>query len=201
MTSPTHSPVTQLLASIASGDDHAQERLWALVYDELRRMARQQMAREAPGHVLQPTALVNQAYFRLFGGENGQFDSRRHFFAAAARAMRQILIEDARSRGRLKRGGRMRPRELDDGLHAPGQDPLELLAVHEALVRLETEDPRKGDVVNMRYFTGLTVKETAEALGVSERTVNLEWRFARAWLHRELSSGDTGVTPTNQHGQ
>jgi len=201
MASPTHSPVTRILASIANGDDTAQERLWALVYDELRLMARQQMAGEAPGHVLQPTALVHQAYFRLFGGENGQFESRRHFFAAAARAMRQILIEDARTRGRLKRGGGIRPRQLDDGIHAPGQDPTELLAVHEALERLEKEDARKGDVVNMRYFTGLTVKETAEALGVSERTVNLEWRFARAWLHRELSKGDTGVTPTNPHEQ
>lgn len=201
MASLNHSRVTQILASIANGDDTAQERLWALVYDELRGMARQQLAGEAPGHVLQPTALVHQAYFRLFGGENGKFENRRHFFAAAARAMRQILIEDARSRGRLKRGGRMRPRELDDGLHAPGQDPLELLAVHEALERLEMEDPRKGDVVNMRYFTGLTVKETAEALGVSERTVNIEWRFARAWLHRALSSRETGMTPKNSHGQ
>jgi len=194
-------PLTQLLDAVAHGDDNAQNRLWSLVYDELRLMARQQMAGEAPGHVLQPTALVHQAYFRLFGSGNGHFENRRHFFAAAARAMRQILIEDARSRGSLKRGGGVRLRELDDGIDVPGHDPTELLAVHEALERLEKEDARKGDVVNMRYFTGLTVKETAEALGVSERTVNFEWRFARAWLHRELSKGDTGVTPTNPHEQ
>ena len=145
------------------------------------------------GRTLQPTALIHEAYLRLMGAVDGEFANRRHFFAAAARVMRCIRIDDARRRGRLKRGGGDSPGSLEDEPPMFDQDPAEVLAVHEALDRLEERHPEQAEVVMLRYFASMTVAETAVAMEVSPRTVNKEWRLARAWLHRELSKGDTGV--------
>lgn len=187
---------TQLLKLAAGGDGKAQSALWPAVYDELRALARQQFAREPNGHPLQPTAVIHEAYLRLFGGDGRvEWSNRRHFFATAARVMRQILVDDARSRRRLKRGGHRQ--RVDDSPEPAvfGQDPVATLAIHEALERLERHEPRKAEVVMLRYFAGLTDAEAAEAMGVSKRTVQLDWRVARAWLHRELSKGDSAVRP------
>ncbi len=190
MESPAENPITQLLDAVGRGDGSAHERLWSAIYEELRELAHRQMAHEAPGRTLQPTALVNEAYMRLFGKQSASFDNRRHFFAAAAEAMRRIRIDEARKRMRRKRSGQQRE-PLDDAAVAFDQDPVEVLAVDEALSGLRKIDSRKADVVNLRYFAGLTVDETASALGVSPRTVDMEWRTARAWLHRELSDGSS----------
>jgi RNA polymerase sigma factor (TIGR02999 family) len=193
-------PVTQLLAAVAQGDAGAREKLWSAIYAELRRIAQIQVRAEAPGHTLQPTALVHEAYLRLTADPQFNWANRRHFFAAAALAMRRIRIDDARSRKRLKRGGGRKAEALDEssiphpqkGRGTPGgvfeQDPAEVLAIDEALTKLEEADPRKAEVVNLRYFAGLTVDETAETLGVSPRTVDNEWKLARAWLYRALRS-------------
>ena len=191
MSEPTSSQLTQLLVAAGDGDAEAQGELWSIIYDELRAMAQRQMAAEAAGHTLQPTALVHEAFFRLFGGDEPQWASRRHFFGAAAKAMRDIRVDDARRRNRLKRGGGERPGALVDEPAWFDGDPAEVLAVHEALDKLEQQDPRKAEVAMLRYFAGLTVAECAGALGVSARTVDNDWSFARVWLHRELSKGDT----------
>jgi RNA polymerase sigma factor (sigma-70 family) len=260
--------ITRLLAAVGRGDAAARERLWALIYDELRAIARGQLARERAGHTLQPTALVHEAYLRLMGSSAdgvvercdggrtdagpqhdtdgavesddgpppdaesgaasslagngtpaagspaGVFANRRHFFSAAARAMRCIRIDDARKRNRQKRGGGRGSGAsvgpwvpASAGATTPGgesgraagteepavfdQDHAEVLAVDEALTRLETEHPRLAEMVTLHYFAGLTLSETAAAMGLSARTVDNHWRYARAWLHRELSKGDT----------
>ncbi len=188
---PADNPVTQLLASTASGDEDARRKLWTVIYDELHSMAKRQMAREAPGRTLAPTALVHEAYFRLFGQDDAAFANRQHFFAAAAKTMRRIRIDDARTRNRLKRGGGSRPEHSAQSFAVWDQDPAVVLAIDEALAGLEATDPRKSEIVTMRFFAGMTVKEIAAALDVSPRTVDYEWRFARAWLQRELSKGDT----------
>ncbi len=188
---PADNPVTQLLSSTAGGDEGARRELWTIIYDELHSMAKQQMACEAPGRTLAPTALVHEAYFRLFGQDAAAFANRRHFFAAAAKTMRRIRIDDARSRNRLKRGGGLSPDHGTQSFAVWDQDPAVVLAVDEALAGLEATDPRKAEIVTMRFFAGMTVKEIAAALDVSPRTVDYEWRFARAWLQRELSKGDT----------
>ena len=197
---PSEKPLTQLLAAVGRGDGAAREKLWSLIYGELHNLAQHQMADEASGHRRQPTSLVHEAYLRLMGGENIQWANRRQFFSVAAQAMRHIRIDDARKRNRLKRGGKGKPQRLDEasahpqngwGIAVFDQDPAEVLAVNEALDRLKQTDPRKAEVVMLRYFAGLTVDETAEALEVSPRTVDSDWRFARLWLHRELSKGDT----------
>ncbi len=180
--------VTQLLAAIESGDPWAAEELLPLVYGELRRLAARKMAREAAWHTLHPTDLVHEAYLRLVrGGEAGGWASRGHFYAAAAEAMRRILIEAARRKASLKRGGGRRkvalPSELAD---RPSSALDDLLALDEALERLEREDPESFRLVMLRYFGGLTVSQTAEVLGLSTRTVKRHWSFARAWLQREL---------------
>ncbi|MCK4342295.1 MAG: sigma-70 family RNA polymerase sigma factor [Phycisphaerae bacterium] len=187
VTSRPPSPVTELLAAVGRGETAAHERLWAAIYDELRRVAHIQMAHDSPGRTLQPTALVHEAYFRLVGDGNVQWANRRHFFAAAAKAMRQIRIDDARKRNRLKRGGGRRPTPLDDNQAIFDQVPTEVLAVDEALSQLEHTNPRQAEVVMLRYFAGLTREEIADALDLSPRTIDNDWRFARAWLHRELS--------------
>jgi len=187
MTTPRSDSVTELLAAVAQGDTSARGRLWSLVYDELHRVAQRQMADEAPGRTLQTTALVNEAYLRLVGRENIQWVNRRHFFSTAAKAMRSIRIDDARKRKRLKRGGDRQAAPLDETAGSFDQDPDEVLAIDEALTKLEQTHPLQAEVVMLRYFTGLTVEETAHALDVSPRTVDREWLFARAWLHRELS--------------
>ena len=180
--------VTRLLAAVAGGDGDARERLLAIIYDELRRLARRQAAVEPTDVRRQPTTLVHEAYLRLFGPQAGAFANRKHFFVAAAKVMRDICVDDARKRGRVKRGAGQRPAALpDDVPAADARDPAEVQAVAEALEQLEREDPRKAQVVGLRYYVGMTIEETAEALELSPRTVNNDWRVARAWLHRALN--------------
>jgi len=179
--------VTQLLAAVSEGDSRAAEELLPLVYAELQKLARSFMANEGRGHTLQPTALVHEAYIRLVGDADVLWQNRGHFFVAAATAMRRILIDRARHRGRLKRGGNRDRVPLADDALTVEPPSADLLALEEALQRLEKTDVRKGHVVMLRYFAGLSVDETAAALGISPATVKNEWAFARAWLHRELS--------------
>ena len=181
-------PVTQLLEAAGAGDAKASDDLLPLVYDELRRLAEQHMAAEPAGHTLQPTALVHEAYVRLVGGQELQWDSRGHFFAAAARAMRQILIDRARRRQAEKHGGG-RVRLGLDQIDLASQDPPpdQLLALDEAIEKLGQVDERKVQIVMLRYFAGLTHEETASALGVSVPTVKKDWRFALAWLCSEMT--------------
>ncbi len=191
MKGPVDVPVTRLLAAASDGDEGARQQLWTVIYGELRRLAQRQLGAAHAGQTLQPTVLVHEAFFRLFGEHPTDWTSRRHFFGAAARAMRQIRVDDVRRRNRLKRGGNHRRAETVDDLAVSDQDPVELLAVSDALGRLEQEDARQAEVVLLRYFAGLTEGEVATVLGVSRRTVQVDWRLARAWLHRELSKGDT----------
>ena len=179
--------VTRLLDQVASGDPKASAELLPLVYEELRRLARARMAQEPAGLTLQPTALVHEAYMRLVGSSDTNWNGRGHFFGAAALAMRRILVERARSVHRLKRGGDRRRVELDDRVGDREPDPAEVIGIDEVLARLEVFDRRKAEVVMMRYFAGLTIEEIAAALGLSVAQVKGEWSFARAWLHRELS--------------
>ena len=185
--------VTQLLDAVGRGDERAHDRLWELIYDELRTMAGRQMASEAKDRTLQPTALVHEAYFRLIGNQGIQWNGRRHFLSAAAKAMRRIRIDHARKRKSLKRGGGRRPSDVECAQPGFDDNPTQVLAIDEALNRLERKDPRKAQIVTLRFFAGLTIEETAEALDLSTRAVNNEWRLARAWLHRELSKGDTAI--------
>jgi RNA polymerase sigma factor (TIGR02999 family) len=189
MPSDDASAVTVLLDQIRRGDKGASERLLPVVYDELRKLARSRMASEKPGHTLQPTALVHEAYLRLLGSGDTAWDGRGHFFAAAAEAMRRILIERARRARRIKRGGELRRVELDDQVPVDGPRVDEVLAVDEALSRLEARDAQMAAVVKLRYFAGLTVDETAQALGTSARSVNRLWTAARAWLRGEIPAG------------
>lgn len=180
--------ITPVLASIQAGDPQAQSRLLGLVYDELKRMAQANMARERPDHTLQPTALVHEAYLRLVKGGPMQWECRGHFYAAIAEAMRRILIEEARRRTAQKRGGQ-RERITLGGADIPaidGVDPDTLLALDDALKKLEVEDPDVFQVVMRRYFGGLTIEEAAESMGISARTAKRYWTFARAWLQREI---------------
>ena len=178
--------VTRILSQIESGDPSAAEQLLPLVYDELRKLAAAHMAQESPDHTLQATALVHEAYVRLVDTEKVQrWDSRGHFFAAAAEAMRRILVERARKYARKKHGGGKQRVELDpDRLSRSFDDDSsdDLLALHEALSKFETLEPDRSTVVKLRYFTGLTIDQTAEVLGISTATANRRWAFARAWL-------------------
>jgi RNA polymerase sigma factor (TIGR02999 family) len=180
--------ITRLLAEAASGDEAAAAELWPLVYSELRRIARYRMSRERGGGTMQPTALVHEAYLRLTGGGSPKLDSRAHFFAAAAEAMRRILIDQARRRGRQKRGAGVRPQPIESVQLAADEEPIELLALDDALRRLEQHDPERAQVVKLRFFAGLTERETAETLGISVRTASRLWTGARAWLHHELAA-------------
>lgn len=187
--------VTRLLEAAGDGDRRASEELLPLVYEELRRLAAAQLAREPSGHTLQPTALVHEAYLKLIGGAEIKWEGRRQFFCAAATAMRRILVDRAR-RVRAEKHGGNRKREplsddtpvIDEPTPSPGEAPVNLLGLHEALSRLEARDTRQAEVVLLRYFAGLTVEETAAALGVSPATVKNDWMYARAWLRRELST-------------
>ena len=183
------SEVTRILGSIAQGDPKAAEELLPLVYDELRRVAAVRMADSAPGHTLQPTALVHEAWLRLVGQDSeAQFQSRSHFFAAAAEAMRHILIDRARRKQTLRHGGGQQRVELDDvQIAAPAADE-ELLAVDDALDRLARLDPGKAELVKLRYFVGMTLAEAAAALGISEPAAKRRWSLARAWLFNEICS-------------
>jgi RNA polymerase sigma factor (TIGR02999 family) len=170
------------------GDPHDAARLLPLVYEELRRLAACRLAREPSGQTLQPTALVHEAYLRLVGGRGDEgWDGRGHFFAAAAEAMRRILIENARRKGRKKHGGDLARVDLAEADLACRMPPEELIALDEAMTRLEAEDPLKARLVRLRFFAGLGLEEAAEVLGVSAITAKRHWRYARAWLHREIS--------------
>src|SRR5262245_335102 len=179
--------VTQLLEAAAGGDRMAAAELLPLVYDELRKLAAARMAEEKPGHTLQATALVHEAYVRLVGGdESRRWTGRGHFLAAAAEAMRRILVEAARRKGSLRRGGGRPRAELRDADLAPDEAPDEVLAVDEALAGLAAADPQAAELVKLRYFAGLSVPEAAEALGLTTRTAERLWAYARAWLRRAL---------------
>ncbi len=184
------SDVTHILTAIEHGDPHAAAQLLPLVYDELRQLAAHRLAQEKPGQTLQATALVHEAYLRLVGGAAPQsWDSRGHFFAAAAEAMRRILVDHARRRGADKRGGRHQRVELPD-LAAPApEDAVDLLALDEALRRLEAQYPQQAQLVKLRYFAGCGLEEAAAALGVSRATAQRHWAFARAWLFGQLHPG------------
>lgn len=178
--------VTQLLEKIAGGDELASDELLPLVYHELRSLARSRMAKEHPGHTLQATALVHEAYIRLIGEHEVGWDSRGHFFAAASEAMRRILIDRARKKVRLRHGGQQQRVTLDDMLVGKEPREAELLALDEALSRLETYDETMAQVVKMRFFVGFSIGETASALGISPRSVNRLWTAARVWLLDDL---------------
>jgi RNA polymerase sigma factor (TIGR02999 family) len=182
--------VTRILKAAQAGDATAAAQLLPLVYDELRALAQARMANLPPGQTMQPTALVHEAYLRLLGKSDLHVESQRHFFFIAARAMRDILVEQARAKAGPKRGGQRRRVELLDNLSAGEPKPEEVLAVHEALAELEQEDPLKAQIVNLRYFTGMTMEETAQVLGISERTLHRHWRFIKAWLKSRLGAGD-----------
>jgi RNA polymerase sigma factor (TIGR02999 family) len=185
------SDVTHILSAIEQGDPSAASQLWQLVYDELRRLAGAQMAREQPGHSLDATALVHEAYLRLTGDQDQTFANRRHFFAAAAEAMRRILVETARRKGRVKHGGGQRREPADlDALDA-GAPAEELLSLHEALEQFAAHDPLKARLVELRFFGGLTLAQAAECLNISLSTADRSWRYARAWLYNAMSADDS----------
>lgn len=178
--------VTHLLSRVAAGEEGAASRLLSLVYEELQKMARQRMAALPPGQTLQPTALVHEAFVKLLGDKaHATFENRRHFFGAASQAMREIIVDASRRRTAVKRGGGRSAAELSQALAIPaaGADPEDVLSVDAALSQLAADHPRAAEVVTMRYFAGLSVEEIAESLGVTARTIEREWRFARAFLH------------------
>ncbi len=187
------SDVTRILSAINPDDPHAAEQLLPLVYDELRKLAAQKLAQEKPGQTLDATALVHEAYLRLVaisgrqsGGTEPKWNSRGHFFAAAAEAMRRILVERARQRGRLKRGGDRRRLDLDALQLSVQEVSDDLLALDEALTELARNHPEKAEVVKLRFFAGLTVDEAAHALGIASSTADRYWTYARAWLYRQI---------------
>jgi RNA polymerase sigma factor (TIGR02999 family) len=187
MNDPPTNDVTAVLQAAQDGDRVAADQLLRLVYDELHQVAQQRMAHLPPGQTLQPTALVHEAYLRLFGQSDLRMENRRHFFFAAARAMRDILVEQARSKLGPRRGGGRQRVELDETLAVTRPLPDEVLAMHEALCELETEDPLKAEIVNLRYFAGMTMEQVAQATGMSLRTLHRHWRFTRAWLKSRLA--------------
>ena len=181
--------LTGILSAIEEGDPTAPEQLLPLVYDELRKLAAQRLAHESPGQTLQATALVHEAYLRLIGSETPSWNGRGHFFAAAAEAMRRILIENARRKLTEKHGGNLERIELD-GVDLPGAAPSEdILAIDEALAKLAAEDPTKAELVKLRYFGGLSVEDAGRVLGISRATADRYWAYARVWLFGELSDG------------
>jgi RNA polymerase sigma factor (TIGR02999 family) len=195
---PAAQQVTRLISAAQAGEAAAAEELLPLVYDELRRLASSHLAKEPSGITLQPTALVHEAYVRLLGATDIEWNGKGHFFAAAAQAMRRILIDSARARAALKRGGagHRAPAEAletlacSDPSDGPDDSKVDLLALNGALERLESKDRRQAEVVMLRYFAGLTIEQTAQAMGLSTGTVKNEWTFARAWLRREMTALD-----------
>jgi RNA polymerase sigma-70 factor (ECF subfamily) len=185
---PASQDVSQLLVDWSNGDQAALDKLLPLVNTELRQLARRYLRRENPGHTLQTSALVNEAYLRLIDQKSVRWQNRAHFFGIAARLMRRILIDHARSHHRAKRGGALRV-SLDEAAAVTEARAIELLAVDEALEKLTAMDSRKGRIVELRFFGGLSLEETAEVLGISSPTVQREWRAAKAWMHRILSDG------------
>ncbi len=180
--------ITELLLAWGNGEEAALEQLTPLVYDELHRLARVYMAGERPNHTLETTALINEAYLRLIDWKNVQWQNRAHFYGVAANLMRRILVDFARSRHYAKRGGGVPPVDFSEAMNKAEEKGAELVALDDALTSLEAIDPRKCRVVELRFFGGLSLEETAEALKISPRTVLREWNLARAWLHRELSA-------------
>lgn len=192
--------VTSILAAVRDGDSKASAELLPLVYKELRDLAQRRMANEPAGHTLQATALVHEAYLRLLGkdADAARWDSKGHFFAAAAEAMRRILVERARKYGRIKHGGGRDRLPLNEDVATISErdtDSDALLALDEALQHLETQNDRQARVVKLRYFAGLTIDETARALDVSPATVKNDWLYARAWLHRDMSRDSSEDSP------
>lgn len=183
---PTSPQVTQLLTAWSDGDKAARDKLMPLVYEELHRLAHRYMKRESPGHTLQTSALVNEAFVRLVDQKNVRWQNRAHFYGIAAQMMRRILVDYARSRTYAKRGGGAPTVTLDEGLIVSDQRSAEVVAVHEALDELMKLDPRKGQIVELRFFGGLSIEETANVLDVSPGTVMRDWTLAKAWLHREM---------------
>ena len=181
--------ITQLLEDWREGDKAAFDRLVPLVYGELRRLASHYMRRQRPGHTLQTTALINEAYLRLLKHKNMRWHNRSHFFAVAAQAMRRILVDHARSRGYQKRGGGAVKVSLDEVALVAEERAVELIALDDAMNDLATRDPRKTQIVELRHFGGLSVEETAEVIGVSPVTVMREWRSAKGWLLRAITKG------------
>ena len=179
--------VTRILGAIEQGDANAAEELLPLVYEELRRLASQKMSQEAPGHTLQATALVHEAYIRLVGPNAPSWSSRAHFFAAAAEAMRRILIENARRKQRLKHGVNRQRVDLDDIDITVEGSSIDLIALDEALSKLAKEDPAAADLVKMRFFAGLTLDQVAAVMGISRRTADRNWAYAKAWLYQQIT--------------
>ena len=187
-----HHTITKLLDQIAEGDDQARNDLMPLVYDELREVASAYFRQERASHTLQPTALVHEAYLKVVSDSGAAFQGRNHFFAVAARAMRQILVDHARSKGRQKRGGGNQPLPLGSDVPTPTELSIpDVVAIDEALSRLEALDERKARLVELRFFAGLTSDEAAEALGIARSTAAEDWRFAKAWLRHDLSGEDS----------
>jgi RNA polymerase sigma factor (TIGR02999 family) len=193
------SEVTRMLNAIEQGEPQAAEQLLPLVYDELRRLAAQRMAHETPGQTLQATALVHEAYLRLVDDKQArQWNSRGHFFAAAAEAMRRILIERARHKHSLKAGGDLRRQELADFQTVDAGPDIDLLALDEALTKLEHQDRRKAELVKLRFFAGLTIDEAAQALGISTSTADNDWAYARCWLRLEMQGPNPDASPQEE---
>jgi RNA polymerase sigma factor (TIGR02999 family) len=191
MTTHSQKEITQLLLAWSEGDRAALDQLTPLVYEELRRLAKRYMGQERPGHTLQTTALVNEAYLRLIDTSQVRWQNRAHFLAVSAQLMRRILVDFARARRQLKRGGEVRRVSLEEALVVSAEPDADLVALDDALSALSALDPRQSRVVELRFFGGLSVEETAEALNISETTVRRDWTLARAWLHRELSKAVT----------
>lgn len=187
---PTREAVTQLLVRAGGGDSVATDELFPIVYDELRTIASKFLHSERRAETLQATALVHEAYLRLIGPEQAPWENRAHFFGAAARAIRRILIDHARLRGRVKRGGGKERVALDQALAVTAEPEVDILGLDEALTKLAKADEQKARVVELRFFAGLTVEQTARTLGISESTVARDWQFARVWLARELEQQD-----------
>ena len=190
MTRPAPEEVSQLLQDWSNGDQAALDKVMPIVYQELHRLAHHYMRKERAGHTLQTTALVNEAYLRLADYKKMRWQSRSHFFAVAAQVMRRILVEQARSKNFVKRGGGAQRISLDETAIVSAGRSAEVITVDEALTDLESWDPRKGKIVELRFFGGLSIEETAEVLKVSPTTVQREWRSAKAWLYRAISEGD-----------
>src|SRR5215468_7905892 len=197
MTEPSSHEITQLLLAWSDGDQSALERLTPLVYSELHKLAKRHMRRDGGNHTLQATALVNEAYLRLIDAQSVHWQNRAHFFAVAAQLMRWILVDFARRRQYLKRGGVALKVPLDEAADVAQERDTDLVALDEALTRLAKIDLRKSRIVELRFFGGLSVEETAEALKISPRTVTREWGLAQAWLYRELSRKEGGEGAEN----
>lgn len=180
--------VTQMLRAMSAGDKGAPEELLPVVYDELRRLARAYMKNERSGHTLQATALVHEAYIQLVDWKNVSWQSRAHFFAVAAQVMRKILVDHAREKKALKRGGGVRTIALDDAVSFANQKDLDLVALDDALTELHSFDPQQAKIVELRFFGGLTIEETAHALHISDSTVKRDWQVAKAWLYNRLKN-------------